>query len=46
MTALKLLHIGRLGVYVERRDLWIGAFIAPDAVYVCPLPTLVLRWQR
>lgn len=37
---------GRLSVYVELRDLWVGAFVASTAVYVCPLPCLVIRWQR
>lgn len=36
----------RVSVYVEPRDLWIGVYIARQAVYVCPLPTLVLKWTR
>jgi len=36
----------RLLVYIELRDLWIGAFVARDAVYVVPLPGLVFRWDR
>jgi hypothetical protein len=36
----------RLSVYLEPRDLWIGAYVAPHAVYVCPLPCLVFRWIR
>ncbi len=40
------LRFGRLQVYVEPRDLWVGAYVAGDAVYVCPLPCLVLRWTR
>lgn len=36
----------RLAVYVEPRDVWVGVFISPDAVYVCPAPCLVLRWTR
>lgn len=36
----------RLSIYIEPRDLWIGAYIAPNAVYVCPLPTLVIKWER
>jgi hypothetical protein len=36
----------RLSVYLEPRDLWVGAYIAPHAVYVCPVPMLVLRWSR
>ena len=40
------LRLGRLSVYVELRDVWVGAYIARDAIYVCPLPLLVLRWDR
>ena len=40
------LRVGRLAVYVEPRDAWIGAYIAGSAVYVCPLPFLVIRWNR
>lgn len=40
------LRLGRLSVYIEPRDLWTGIYIAPSAVYVCPLPTLVLRVAR
>lgn len=36
----------RLRVYIEPRDLWIGVYVARDAVYVCPLPTIVIRWRR
>lgn len=38
--------IGRVELYVEPRDLWIGVYVAPAAVYVCPLPMLVIRWSR
>ena len=35
-------------VYIEPADLWVGAYLPKDrsAVYVCPLPCLVLRWDR
>ncbi len=36
----------RLRLYIEPRDAWIGAYIAPQAIYVCPLPFVVIRWQR
>lgn len=39
-------RLGRLTVYLEPRDLWIGLYVAPAAVYVCPLPLLVFRWAR
>lgn len=37
---------GRLVMYIEPRDAWIGLYLARDAVYVCLLPFLVIRWQR
>ena len=40
------LAVGRLAVYLEPRDVWVGLYVAPDALYVCPLPLLVLRWAR
>ena len=36
----------RLRLYIERRDAWIGCYVANDAVYVCPLPFVVIRWSR
>ncbi len=35
---------GRLQVYIEPRDLWVGLFIAPAAAYLLLLPCLVIRW--
>lgn len=48
MTALpaRRWRVGRLALYVEPRDAWIGVYVAPDAVYVCPLPFLVAKWTR
>ncbi|MET7395602.1 hypothetical protein ABZS66_19140 [Dactylosporangium sp. NPDC005572] len=40
------LTLGRLQLYVEPRDAWIGVYVAPQAVYVLPLPFIVLRWTR
>ncbi|WP_171075096.1 hypothetical protein [Nonomuraea basaltis] len=40
------LRFGRLAIYIEPRDLWVGVYIAPAAVYVLPFPTLVFRWRR
>lgn len=37
---------GRLNIYIEPRDAWIGAYVAEDYVYVCPLPFVVLRFDR
>lgn len=36
----------RIRIYFEPRDAWIGAYIAENAIYVCPLPFLVIRWTR
>lgn len=36
----------RLRVYLEPRGIWVGVYVAPKAVYVCPLPLLVFRWAR
>jgi hypothetical protein len=37
----------RWRIYIEPRDAWVGAYIAKDAVYVCPLPFVVIRrWRR
>ena len=37
---------GRVEVYADARRLWLGVDVAPDAVYVCPLPLLVFRVSR
>lgn len=45
--AVKRLHLGRrVQVYIEPRDIWVGVYVAPDAVYVCPLPLLVVKVRR
>lgn len=36
----------RLSFYIEPRDAWIGVYVAKKAIYVCPLPFCVLRWER
>jgi len=33
-------------IYLEPRDAWIGVYVAKTAVYVCPLPFLVLKIVR
>lgn len=38
--------LGRLRLYIEPRDLWVGVYVARDAVYVCPLPMVVIRYTR
>lgn len=42
---MKRLTIGRVQLYIEPRDVWVGLYVAPAAIYVCPLPTLVIRWS-
>lgn len=36
---------GRLAVYVEPVDLWVGSYLHTRYLYVCPLPMLVFRWE-
>lgn len=33
-------------VYWEPRDWWVGVYFGLDHIYVCPLPTLVIRFGR
>jgi hypothetical protein len=41
------LRVGRrLEIYLEPRDIWVGVYVAEHAVFICPLPFLVLRWFR
>lgn len=42
------LHLGLrcVFIYLEPRDAWVGAYVARDYVYVCPLPFLVIRVDR
>jgi len=46
VAAVRLRIGSRLQLYAERRDVWAGFYVAPDAIYVCLLPMLVIRWQR
>jgi hypothetical protein len=36
----------RVEVYVEPRDVWVGAYVAVNAIYLCPLPMVVIRIAR
>ena len=36
----------RVAIYVEPRDVWVGVYVAWEAVYICPLPMIVIRWAR
>lgn len=38
--------VGRVQVYFEPRDVWVGVYVAVDAVYVLLVPCLVVRWRR
>lgn len=33
-------------IYLDRRDVWIGVYVAAMHVYVCPLPCVVFRFER
>lgn len=33
-------------VYFDFNDWWIGYYRGPNHHYVCPIPTVVLRWKR
>mgnify|MGYP003396383010 CR=1 FL=1 len=33
-------------LYIEPRDIWVGVYVAPDAVYVCLLPCVVIKIRR
>jgi hypothetical protein len=37
---------GRVQFYIEPRDAWVGVYVAPDAVYVCLLPFVVVKVHR
>lgn len=33
-------------VYIDTNDWWIGYYRGDTHHYVCPLPTVVIRWTR
>lgn len=33
-------------VYIDLRDWWIGYYRGDTHHYVCPFPTIVIRWRR
>jgi hypothetical protein len=41
-----LLFRGAVTIYLEPRDIWVGAFVSIHSVYVCPLPCLVIKFDR
>lgn len=46
MIVLAASPSGRLAVLFEPRDLWVGVYVGRSAVFVCPLPCLVIRWRK
>jgi hypothetical protein len=36
----------RVKIYFDFNDWWIGYYRGDGHHYVCPLPTLVIRWRR
>jgi len=36
----------RVQLYIEPRDAWVGVYVDPKAVYVCPLPFVVVKVAR
>lgn len=37
---------GRVEIYFEPRDIWIGAYVSRLAVYILPVPFVVFRISR
>jgi hypothetical protein len=37
---------GTVKVYIDTADWWVGYYRGPNHHYVCPLPTVVMRWPR
>lgn len=33
-------------VYIDTRDWWVGYYRGQMNHYVCPVPTVVIRWPR
>lgn len=44
--SMRRLTFGRVQIYLEPRDAWVGVYVALDAVYVLLVPFLVFRWTR
>lgn len=42
----RLLKAGRLSLVFEPRDIWLGLYIGPDAIYLTLIPCLPIRWAR
>ena len=37
---------GWVAAYIDLRDWWIGVYVSDRAVYICPLPCVVIRIMR
>ena len=42
----RLWRCGRLSLVFEPRDIWLGVYVAPGAVYACLVPCFPLKWER
>lgn len=42
----RLFKAGRLSLVFEPRDLWLGVYAGPDAIYLTLIPCLPFRWAR
>jgi hypothetical protein len=40
------LGLGRVQLYIEPRDIWMGVYVGPKAVFICPVPLVVIRIAR
>lgn len=36
----------QIKIYFDSRDWWVGYYRGDTHHYICPLPTLVIRWPR
>ena len=41
-----VLWLGKVSIYIDSADWWIGYYRGDTNHYACPLPTLVIRWRR
>jgi hypothetical protein len=41
-----MIRVGRVSIYFEPRDLWVGVYVSRQHLFVCPLPAVVIRWAR
>ena len=35
-----------VSIYIDRNDWWIGYYRGSMYHFICPLPTVVIRWPR